>query len=191
MPGMPENVKSAFDRYKAGKLPLAELQQIGEDAGITIAGWDINKQRDPDYPLGNNQSRNKFTWHTQSTKGKIFQSIWKPAIIVMINRAHSWVLKQWDPDGYTYDDPRLQYLDKTLHEYVQGNFSKEDRKEEFMNKLIDIALFILKEDIFYRGRAFIMSNHMPFFILTPQEQLNVDTFRDKGGNITTERDKIL
>lgn len=188
---LPTNVKNAFEEYKAGKISVTELQQIGKEAGIMIAGWDINNQRDPDYPTGNNKSRNKFTWQTQSKKGKVFQGIWKPAIIVMINKAHAWVLKQWDPDGFVYDDPRMQCLDNNLHDYINENFSHEDRKVDFMSKLADIALFILKEDIYYRARAFHMLNQTPIFILTPQEQLNVDTFKHGIGSITTERDKIL
>lgn len=109
----------------------------------------------------------------------------------MINRAHSWVLKQWDPDGYVYDDPRLQYLDKHLHNFIKENFNHEGRKIDFMDKLVDIGLFILKEDIFYRPRIFNMSNQMPYFLLTLQEQSNIDTFRNDPGDSKTEQEKIL
>ena len=189
--GLPYKVQKAFEKYKAKEISLDELQRIGTENGIQIAGWDIHKQRDPDYPVGNNNSRNKFTWHTQSIKGVAFQTVVKPAIIAIIGKVHAWVLKRWDPEGFAYDDVRLQCLDKALHEYVDVNYSHEDRKVTFMSQLVDIGLFLWKEDIYYRTRAFDMSNKMPLFILTPQEQLNVGTCKHGVGSITTERGNIL
>lgn len=142
--------------------------------------------RNPGHPEGDNRSRsNSFTWHLNSKKGKIFQSVLKPAIIVVINKMHSWVLKSWDPEGFKYDDPRLQYLDETLHGFIDEYYDHEERKLDFMHQAVDIGLFILKEDIYYRGRIFHMLNLLPIFEIPSDEVVNMK--HDwKSGNLDLE-----
>jgi len=70
----------------------------------------------------------------------------------------------------------MQVLDSNLHGYIDEYFNQEPRKLEFMHKIVDICLFIMKEDIYYSARAFDMANKLPFFILTPSEIENIETF---------------
>lgn len=143
----------------------------------------IDTTRNPGHPVGDNRSRsNSFTWHLDSKKGKIFQRVLKPAIIKMIGTMHSWVLKSWDPEGYKYDDLRMQKLDENLHGFITKFYDHEERKLGFMHQAVDIALFILKEDIYYRARVFHMLNQMPEFQLTPAEIVNMKwDWKENGG----------
>lgn len=143
----------------------------------------IDTMRHPGYPEGDNRSRNSFTWNLASKKGKIFQNIMKPAIIAMIHKIHAWILKTWDKDAFVYDDPRMQYLDEMMHEYIEADFDHTDRKLDYMHKAIDIGLFLVKEDIYYRARLFPMLNKLPIFEISTQEAHNLETFTKGVGTV--------
>ena len=154
-----------------------KIFQIPED--------QIDNFRNPAHPVGDNRPRsNSFTHHLNSKKGKVFQGVLKPALIMMINKMHSWVLKSWDPEGFIYDDPRMQYLDTTLHEFINENFADQQRKIDFMNKAVDIGLFLLKEDIYYRARLFKLLNKLPIFKLEIKESVNMAVFGKGKSNAT-------
>ena len=140
---------------------------------FVIPSDKIDTMRNPGYPAGDNRTRSSFTWHVNSKKGRVFQSVLKPAIIAMIGKMHKWVLKSWDPEGFQYDDPRLQYLDENLHGFIDEYFDHEQRKLDFMNKAADIGLFLLKEDKYYCSRAFHFLNQLPIFELDSSEVVNL------------------
>lgn len=94
----------------------------------------------------------------------------------LTNRVDKWAVKKWDKDSFVFDDPRMKVLSDSIHEYIDECFDHQDRKLEFMHKLADICLFMLKEDIYYRARAFDMLNKMPKFGLHEQEEENIVTF---------------
>lgn len=187
MTEMPKEVSDAIDNFNAKKITVEELQKIGMAHGVRIAGYDITKERDQRYPIGNNDSREGFTWNISHKNSIIFQKVVKPAIIKGIDKVHAWVLKSWDRDGFKYDDPRLQYLDQNLHGFVSEYFDHDGRKLNFMHQAVDIGMFLLKEDLFYRGRVFQMINMMPRFKLTPLEEENIA--RHTAAAITERREE--
>lgn len=151
----------------------------------------IDTTRNPGYPVGDNRTRSSFTWHLNSKKGKVFQRVLKPAIIAMIDRMHAWVLKSWDPEGFVYDDPRLQHLSENLHDFIRVYYDHEERKLDFMHKGIDIGMFIMKEDIYYCSRIFYMLNSLPIFKLTAGEMVNIEhDWKAQGGMTVDVRSKL-
>ena len=144
----------------------------------------IDTTRNPGYPVGDNRTRSSFTWHLNSKKGKVFQRVLKPAIIAIINRMHSWILRSWDPEGFVYDDPRLQCLSETLHDFISTYYNHEERKLDFMHKGIDIGMFIMKEDKYYCARILYMLNILPEFELTASEIVNIEHDWKAQGSMT-------
>jgi len=51
------------------------------------------------------------------------------------------------------------------------NFQDRDYKIDFMNKIVDIILFIMKEDIFYSSRFMDIFNKIPHVELTKTRSL--------------------
>ena len=149
---------------------------------FVIPDDQIDTMRHPGYPKGDNRSRNQFTWHLASKNGIVFQRVMKPAIIAMINRIHVWILKTYDADAFKYDDPRMQYLDDVLHKYIDDSFDHTTAKLDYMHKAIDIGLFIVKEDVYYRARLFPMLNKLPIFDITVTEDFNAKTFHKGATN---------
>lgn len=56
-------------------------------------------------------------------------------------------IKKYDKEAFVYDDPRLSALSALLKSEIQ-NF----RNDETLLKIIDICIFLMKEDIYYRPR---------------------------------------
>ena len=183
MPALPAEFQPVYDSFIRGEIYFHEMVKQGEKMGVTIAMYDPVHDRNPVYPIGNNYNRVGFTHSLSSVKGKLFQNVMKPAIITLINKMHKWVVGEWDHDAYIYDDPRMQVLDENIHGYIDEFFDQEQRKLDFMHKIADIGLFILKEDIYYSARAFDMANKLPFFVLTTHEQENISTFTEGVGAV--------
>ena len=178
---LPEEFKPVYAAYLSGKITVEQLISAGKLFGVTVAPYDPVDGRNTVYPVGNNSNRIGFTRTIASPLGNKFQRVLKPAIITTINKMHKWICGDWDKDAFVYDDPRMQVLDDNLHGYIDEYFNQESRKLNFMHKIVDICLFIMKEDIYYSARAFDMANKLPFFILTPSETENIETFT-KGVN---------
>ena len=105
----------------------------------------------------------------------------------IVTRMNKWALQKWDEDSFVYDDTRMQVLSENIHGYIDEFFDHQERKLQFMHKCADICLFMLKEDIYYRARAFDMMNQIPSFTLTEQERENIDTFT-KGVEVVSQFD---
>ena len=187
---LPEALRPAYMEFmtanelcKAGKITQEEYENRykkfvadGAKLGVTIAMYDEANERRPKYPVGNNQNRSDFTYGPKHKLWQTMQRKLKPATIKAIGYWHGWISKDWDKDSYVYDDPRMQVLDKNLHDFVDKYFDHQDRKLKFMHQAVDIALWFMKEDIYYAARFFAMANNLPFFMLTPLEQENIATF---------------
>lgn len=94
----------------------------------------------------------------------------------VVSKMNTWALQKWDEDSFVYDDQRMQVLSENIHGYIDEFFDHQERKLQFMHKCADICLFMLKEDIYYRARAFDMMNQIPTFALTEQERENIVVF---------------
>ena len=105
---------------------------------------EIDTTRHPGYPIGDNRSRDAFTWNLASKKGKIFQRVLKPTLIKMINKIHALILRSSGKTAFVYSDKRLQYLNEILHESIRLDFDHEQRKLDFMHKAVDIGIFVLR-----------------------------------------------
>lgn len=136
-------------------------------------------------PIGDNQSRVGFTYHhVFHPRGKYFQEIIKPLIIKAIESGHyliahdlispefmltaiarplktvhKSILNRYDEDAYKHDDTRLQALESDLKGFFTQN--QHNYHAKAVDRAIDIFIFLLKEDIYYRARIFYMINSIP------------------------------
>ena len=173
---LPLEFRPIYAAYLKGDITIEELTKQGKKLGVTVAPYNPIDGRNPIYPKGNNSNRIGFTHGLQSPLGKKFQGVMKPAMIVFINKMHKWICGEWDKDAFVYDDPRMQVLDENIHGHIDELFDHEDRKLDFMHKIADICLFMMKEDCYYAPRAFDLINRLPLFILTASEIENIETF---------------
>lgn len=93
-----------------------------------------------------NYSRADFTynyWHTW--QGRFFSGVIKPAMRAVLKNLKSMII-YYDKDAFVFDDPRLQII----RDKVSQNFKRVNYDEDFKTA-VDISLFILKEDIYYRA----------------------------------------
>jgi len=154
----------------------AELEKMGSKLRI-LSSEDIDKslKTKRQYPVGDNRTRtNGFTYAAnEHPLGELLSGIKAKILIESINAAHRLILKGYDMDAYVYDDPRLKAQNEHFRNYIKTNFQHAGYKIEFMNKLVDIIMFLRKEDIYY-VRIFDMLETMPRFGLTDEEQSNID-----------------
>lgn len=151
----------------------------------TIRQWDMATEPKPD-SIGND-SRCGFLWNCyHSSMGRFFQNTIKHGITSVLSRIHDKEIPRYDSQAYTYDDPRLRNLERILKESFARHVTDQDcaRKQEIINQAIDIVLFMMKEDIFYRGRVFAelqdlgrdVQAHPEHYLLSPQEAFNYYRF---------------
>lgn len=116
-------------------------------------------------------------------KGKFFQDVAKTGMVKAIAAAHKQITGGYDKNAYVFEDPRIQKLSTFFRYFIAENFEDGaavgcDRKLVFMYQLIDIVLFLMKEDIYYRARFFKMFNELPrAWALTQPEENNIKIFR--------------
>lgn len=168
-----DNKKIGYDEYKQA---CDILQTEAEKYDLNVAVYDEANERRPQYPIGDNTSRSNFTYGVENKKWQIMHKVLKPAILVTVEKMHKWIVGEWDKDAFVYDDPRLQALDDSMSELIKELFDHKDYKLNLMNNGADILLFILKEDIYWRPRIFAFLNRLPHFILTKEEQENIEAF---------------
>jgi len=171
------SINDAIRKFESGEITLQQLQSIVQQNGAEISFWNPATQRHPAYPEGDNRSRAGFTYHPSHPRGRFFQGIIKKAILRAIDFAHHSIIKHYDPDGFVYDDERLKRLDSFLKQYIAENFQHAyPYKSDFMQKVIDIILFLMKEDVYYRARFLdIISKLSSFdFELDQLEKENIE-----------------
>jgi hypothetical protein len=92
---------------------------------------------------------------------------------VAVNKVHSDLKGKYDKDMYIYSDPRLLFLDKFAKEFIKDNV-KSKSNIDLLNKIVDIALGLCKEDIYYRVRVLEFLNRFMEenvrFVLTEEEE---------------------
>lgn len=138
------------------------ITAVSEDGEVF---YNYNPAKEPNPHAVGTHSRVGFLFNPYyHPLGKFLQGKVKGSILKSIDFVHSSILR-YDSEAYTYSDERLQALYKTGHECIINLFdSKEDpepfRKPAFMLKLLDICLFLMKEDIFYRYRFIELMKQM-------------------------------
>ena len=178
MPVLPDSFKPVYEAFMRGDISYDDFVAQADDAGVIVAMHHID-ERHPAYPEGNNNSRvYAFTHYINSVKGNIFQRVMKPVIVRGVNRWHRWIVNDWDSQAFQYDDPRMTTLAKRAYKLIDVMFDHQPRKIKFMQEGADILLFIMKEDIYWRGRIFAFLNLLPYFELTELEQENIEVFTE-------------
>ena len=154
----------------------------------TIKPWNRATEPKPD-SIGN-QSRNGFLFNCYfHPLGRFFQNTIKAGILSVIRRIHDKEIPRYDRQAYTYEDKRLQILDKIITDAIGHTIqdADKDRKQEILNQCKDICLFMLKEDAFYRPRVLeatvraaeqILENKDLLLSLTDYEAYNMTRFAD-------------
>lgn len=153
--------------------------------------WDMANEPKPD-SIGND-SRNGFLYNCyHHSLGRFFQETIKNSIVAVIRRIHDKEIPRYDKQAYVYDDPRLQELDRILKSAITALIRDDDceRKREILFMLVDICMFMLKEDIFYRPRILkgsiavakeILANEKILTSVTGPEAYNLARFGGMGG----------
>jgi len=150
------------------------LQKQLDSLNQKLVLWDMSHDPSPNYPDGDNSTRSEFKYNCYyHPKGAFFQSIKSKLLIQAINFAHKAILKGYDMDAYIFDDPRLIAQNAHFRNYIAHNFKDcGGYKLEFMNKIVDIIMFLRKEDPYY-CRLIDMIETMPRFGLTDAEKKNI------------------
>lgn len=189
---LPDELKQAIELYSKNQSTLKDLiaarKQYAPNIDIMVqlplsritnhddkfVIYDRISDRNPKYPKGDNSTRTEFTWHPHyNKKGKMFQDLKHKIMIEAVNYMHKKILNEYDMDAYVYDDPRLQNINGFFRGYIHKNFREAMFKTEVMNKLLDIFMFLQKEDIYYRARFMDMFNTVPRCELTEGEKENI------------------
>lgn len=159
---------------------MMEDKLFAEDVvdGQTVR-WNPAKDRDPrikeNLNGGNGKGGFRFSPYYHE-KGKFLQDVIKKGIIKAIEVAHDQIVGRYDPDAYKLDDERLVNLNGYYRAYLSGNFEHQaPRKITFMTQILDILMFLMKEDIYYRARFLDMLKNMPRdYELTQEELENIN-----------------
>lgn len=123
-------------------------------------GYNPAKQANPAYK-GNAKSRVGMLYNPYyHPLGKFLQGTIKGSMLKCVDYVHSGLLK-YDSQAYELEDPRLLVIKAEATEAIEELFFDElerrtrsdgTRKISFMLKVLDIGLFLMKEDVFYRFR---------------------------------------
>jgi hypothetical protein len=109
----------------------------------------------------------------QQLKNLLLRKTIRPILSVAVNKIHSGFKGKYHDQIFKYDDPRLLFLDKLSKDFVKEHVERKN-DADILNKLIDISLGMLKEDIYYRVRGFILLNRFMEenvrFVLTEEEK---------------------
>ena len=145
--------------------------------------WNPTTERDPRVTGNNNRAKKSgggFPFSPYFHKrGLGLQNVIKSGIIAFIGKAHKQIIKDYDSDAYQFDDPQLQEMAAYLRAFCSENFVDEgSRKITFMSQLLDIFLFLMKEDIYYRARFKKLLAGIPkeSLVLTDYERENIETW---------------
>jgi len=86
-----------------------------------------------------------YSINHQEKLEKTFQNI---VIKNAILGCHNWIKRFYDKDAYIFDDPRLS----SISDYLKTIIISEFKTPDVILKAIDIIIFLMKEDIYYRPR---------------------------------------
>jgi hypothetical protein len=109
----------------------------------------------------------------QNMKTFLMRRTIRPIFSVAVNRVHSGMKGRYDKFVFIYSDPRLLFLSRFAKDFIKDNIDNSSDIDMF-NKIIDISLGIMKEDIYYRVRVFELINKFMEenvkFVLTDEEK---------------------
>lgn len=155
---------------------IAEVELDGQ-----VVRWNPAKDPDPRV-MGNENGGNgkggfRFSPYYHD-KGKFLQDVIKKGIIKTIDLAHSQIVGKYDKNAFVFEDPRLVELNAYFRSYLSQYFEHDvPRKITFMSQIVDIVMFLMKEDIYYRARFLDMFRDMPRFEITENETENIQRWR--------------
>ena len=144
-----------------------------------VVRWNPAKDRDPRIKEngngGSGEGGFRFSPYYHD-KGKFLQDVIKKGILKTIEVAHDQIVGRYDPDAYKLQDERLCELNAYMRAYLSANFEHDNpRKITFMSHIVDIIMFLMKEDIYYRARFLEMWKNMPRdYELTQEELENIN-----------------
>jgi hypothetical protein len=155
----------------------------------TTRRWDMANEPKPD-SVGN-KSRNGFLYNCYThPMGRFFQETIKRGLETIIRRIHDKEIPRYDKQAYVYEDVRLKAINDLLKGMMVKHIDDNDtaRKHAVFGDFIDIILFMMKEDVFYRARvmksledlALAYESAPDLFALTPEEQYNYQKFNGMG-----------
>ena len=173
-----EKITELLEQFNTGKLSIEAFIQKVRDRGDKANFWNWETDMNPKYK-DNNKTSVGFRYNPyHHVKGKLMQGVGKTAIKSAINFAHALILKHYSRDAFKYDDERLKKIDEYCKRYINENFQNSyPYKSVMMQKVVDIILFLAKEDIYYTGRWLEMINGLPRgHELTEQEKANIKMY---------------
>lgn len=87
------------------------------------------------------------------------QNVTKTVVKKMVDFVYKSILK-YHKDAFEISDPRLVTLREYAKSYVIQNLSVQYKKD-LVRKIVDIGLFFMKEDVYYRVLGLKMLNGVP------------------------------
>ena len=154
-------IGAGYAELTADKITYDDYYKICQEHGFT----PVDTSKEALYLKGDNQSREdgfKYNLY-HHPKGRLFQFIIKPMIIAVVNKIHSAFKGKYDADIFVYTDPRLQFIDKFVKDFIDKHVGNDPGgsgvyKKQICLKMIDIMLGLSKEDIYYRARFMLLLN---------------------------------
>jgi hypothetical protein len=151
-------IEGTIQRYKKGELSMHQWRRLIAEQGGEAEFWDFELSKHPDYKA--EDSKVGFMWNPFfSHKGIFMQNVTKRAIVAMVNFIYKSCLK-YDKDAFAFSDPRLIRLKKYADVFVES-YIKVGYKKDLIQKLTSVALFFMKEDVYYRAVTLKMINEAP------------------------------
>lgn len=151
-------IENLLKTYQEGKITMHTMRRLIEDLGAETHFWDWELDSNPLYRP--EESKIGFTWNPYHNKKGIFmQNVTKRVIIKMVDFIYKSILK-YDKHSYAFSDPRLLLLKSFVSDFTEQNL-KVKYKRDLAAKLIDIGLFMMKEDVYYRVLGLEMINKLP------------------------------
>jgi len=87
--------------------------------------------------------------HSVQHPDQVEKSLKNPAIRTVISVSHQWIKRVYGKNtAYVFGDPRLITISKQLKTSIPSIYKNSD----LILKIVDICLFLMKEDIYYRPR---------------------------------------
>ena len=158
------------------EIDFEEFKTIVRSQGGEVGFWNTETEPHP-AAVDNEKSRVGMKWNPfYHERGKWFQYIIKDAIKHTIAFAHKNITKRYDENAFVYEDKRLLEIERVCRECASDNFQHEyPRKSNLLTEAMDILLFTMKEDIYYRGRILDFLNRLPNeFEITEEERKNIE-----------------
>lgn len=176
---IPQNF--AIPQEEKQKLFLEGKMLFEDIVDGKVVRWNPATDRDPRIKENRNAgTKGGFRFSPfYHEKGIYLQNVIKTGIIKAIELAHDQIVGKYDPEAYRLEDPRLVKLNAYFRAYVSEKFEHSmPRKLKFMTQILDIVMFLMKEDIYYRSRFLEMLKNMPHdYELEPEELENIQRWR--------------